>query len=179
MSSTGPLYTASFSFESGGSEGAGASILAPGSDVMFNPQPEPPGLPGVLVSFSLLDATTGAPPPDGSEVFMTLQVSGPGGELMSLTPVSVTFVRGDANADGTPDMSDAVKILGFLFLGSTMNDCLDAADINDDGVVDISDPVRLLGHLFLGWERPPDPFTACGVDAPADGLDHNMFGACP
>ena len=71
-------------------------------------------------------------------------------------PPKKRFLRGDANADGTADISDAIAILGFLSLGSTMNDCEDAADANDDGAVDISYPVRLLGFLFLGSERPPD-----------------------
>jgi len=92
---------------------------------------------------------------------------------------SAEFRRGDPNADGATDISDAVAILGYLFLGSTMNDCKDAADVNDDGKVDISDPVRLRGHLFLGSERPPDPFGTCGMDPTADGLDCNTFSKCP
>jgi len=89
------------------------------------------------------------------------------------------FRRGDSNADGTTDISDAVRILGFLFVGAPMNDCLDGADVNDDGKVDISDPVRLLGFLFLGSERPPDPFSACEVDSTGDELDCRTFRACP
>jgi hypothetical protein len=89
------------------------------------------------------------------------------------------FLRGDANASGTADMSDAITILGFLFLGSAMNDCSDAADVNDDGEVDISDPARLLSHLFLGSEAPPEPFDACGEDPTGDDLDCAAFGRCP
>jgi phosphatidylethanolamine-binding protein (PEBP) family uncharacterized protein len=88
------------------------------------------------------------------------------------------FRRGDSNDDGTTDVSDALEILGFLFLGNTMNDCADAADVNDDGVVDISDPVRLLGYLFLGSEHPPDPFAACGGDSTGDELDCKTPDEC-
>jgi acetyl esterase/lipase len=98
---------------------------------------------------------------------------------LCLPPALPELRRGDSNADGTPDISDAVAILGFLFLGSTMNDCEDAADVNDDGKVDISDPVRLIGFLFLGSERPPDPFTACSVDSTEDELDCKTFDECP
>lgn len=170
----GPLYTARFSFESG------KALLAVGSDVMFDPQPEPPGLPGFNLRFSLLHAATGAPVAEGSEILMTLGISAPGGSLMSLSLSPVSFVRGDADADGAADLSDAVAILRFLFLGSPKNDCSDAADVNDDGTVDISDPVRLLGYLFLGSERPPDPFTACGADPTSeDALGCITFRACP
>lgn len=89
------------------------------------------------------------------------------------------FSRGDSNADGRTDLSDAVTTLGNLFLGGAMNDCSDAADVNDDGKIDISDPVRLLGHLFLGSERPPDPFEACGEDPTEDELVCRTFPGCP
>ena len=171
--STGPWITASFSFVQRG------TAMALGSDIEFDPQPEPPGYPGVLVDFSL----TGGPPGRSllaeGEVEMTFRISDPEGHLLSLTQFLAPFVRGDANADGTADISDAVAILGFLFLGSTLNDCSDAADVNDDGVVDISDPTRLLGHLFLGSDRPPDPFLACGDDPTRDALDCRRFRGCP
>jgi hypothetical protein len=169
----GTLFTASFSFAH---EGAALTL---GAHVEFDPQPEPPGLPGAIVSFSLAADPLGTPLREDTEVEMTLRISDPDGQSVPLTRFLVPFVRGDANADGTADMSDAVKVLGFLFLGARMNDCLDAADVNDDGVVDISDPVRLLGHLFLGSESPPGPFTACGVDSTQDKLGCNTFSSCP
>jgi hypothetical protein len=90
------------------------------------------------------------------------------------------FRRADANADGTADMSDAITILSYLFLGGQMNNCLDAADVNDDGTVDLSDAVSLLGHLFLGTKAPPEPFIECGVDPPPkDELDCRTFRKCP
>jgi hypothetical protein len=96
-----------------------------------------------------------------------------------LSSTSKVLRRGDSNADGTTNLSDAITILGYLFLGSPMNDCKDAADVNDDGKVDMSDPVRLLGHLFLGSEPPPAPFGVCGVDPTEDDLDCNTFAKCP
>lgn len=89
------------------------------------------------------------------------------------------FRRGDSTDDGAIDISDAVAILGSLFLGTAMNDCRDAADVNDDGTVDISDPVGLLGHLFQGSARPPDPFVNCGIDPTVDPLGCKMFNNCP
>jgi hypothetical protein len=90
------------------------------------------------------------------------------------------FVRGDANADGSLDIADAVRILGYLFLGEPKRfDCDDAADANDDGRQDISDAVGLLGYLFSGGDPPPPPSGACGADPTGDGLDCLSFTPCP
>src|SRR5690606_7472250 len=44
------------------------------------------------------------------------------------------FVRGDPNASGSADLSDAVFILGYLFLGRpTTIDCMDSADSDGNG----------------------------------------------
>src|SRR5262245_55940031 len=49
------------------------------------------------------------------------------------------FWRGDANKDGAIDLSDAINILGYEFLGNPATlPCLDAADANDSGELDIA-----------------------------------------
>ena len=80
------------------------------------------------------------------------------------------FRRGDANADGQQDLSDAAFILSFLFLGGPTPSCVKTVDLDDNGVPEISDPVFLLNHLFLGAPRPPDPYAACGPDPTSDSL---------
>jgi hypothetical protein len=77
------------------------------------------------------------------------------------------------NADGTLDISDAVSILGHLFLGNSPTlpcdggtasspgaGALKIVDVNADGKIDISDPVGILGFLFLG-AKPPALGTGC------------------
>jgi hypothetical protein len=79
--------------------------------------------------------------------------------------------RGDANNDGKMDLSDAIDVLGVLFLGSGSFPCLKAADSNDDGLVDLSDAISILGRLFLGdGPLPPPGSDACGPDPTSDGL---------
>jgi hypothetical protein len=82
------------------------------------------------------------------------------------------FARGDSNLDDRSDMSDAVTVLGYLFLGAPSElGCEQAADMNDDGRLDISDAGALLGHLFLGLSPLPAPaFPDCGYDPTADDL---------
>jgi len=81
-----------------------------------------------------------------------------------------TFIRGDANTDGTLDITDPICILSHLFLGSCDLSCLDAADLEDNGAINLSDPIYLLNHLFLGGAEPLPPFGACGRDTTTDGL---------
>jgi len=74
------------------------------------------------------------------------------------------FQRGDANDDGSLDISDAMRILMFLFAGVEAPPCLDAADSTDSEVIDLSDAVRLLDFLFRGDPPPPTPFPQHGLD---------------
>ena len=74
------------------------------------------------------------------------------------------FVRGEVNGDGEVDLSDAVAILGHLFLGEADPDPLEAADVNADQVLDITDPIFLLDFLFLGGAPIPAPFPGRGPD---------------
>jgi hypothetical protein len=87
------------------------------------------------------------------------------------------FVRGDALADGTVDLTDAVTVLEHLFLSGAEPACLASADGNDDGSVDISDPVGILAHLYLGTGPLPAPFPACGSNHPG-GLACASYPPC-
>jgi len=84
--------------------------------------------------------------------------------------LSVGFIRGEANGDGAMDITDAVFVLSYLFLGGTQPSCMDAADSNDDGTVDIADPTAILSTLFLGGSPLPPPTVERGVDPTIDAL---------
>jgi hypothetical protein len=103
-----------------------------------------------------------------SPVTETFPVGGVGAPL---------FRRGDANVDGTPDISDGIRILIHLFLEPGL-DCLKAADSNDDGRLDITDSVFLLSYLFLGGQALPDPHPICGPDATPDDLPCGTYPLC-
>lgn len=93
---------------------------------------------------------------------------------------AVPFLRGDADANGTVEMADAVRIFGFLFLGTPrVLPCKDAADANDSGNVDLSDGVTILSYLFLGGPELPPPFPGCGYDPTEDALDCRVHAFCP
>lgn len=73
------------------------------------------------------------------------------------------FRRGDHDGSGLADITDALNLLGFLFLGTTPPICGNASDFDNSGLLDITDALILLGHLFLGQPNAlPAPGTSCG-----------------
>src|SRR5262249_55984215 len=99
-------------------------------------------------------------------------------QLASGQEGAAAFIRGDANADGERNITDAIFLLGCSFLGTKCPDCADAADVNDDGKHNITDPIYLLNFLFSGGSNPPAPDDACGQDSTGDELDCASFLPC-
>jgi hypothetical protein len=87
------------------------------------------------------------------------------------------FVRGEVNLDtfGSPDISDGIFILQWLFCGGKEPLCVDAADVNDDGTADISDGIALLAYLFTGGSPPGAPFPGAGGDPTPDSLSCDLL----
>ena len=71
------------------------------------------------------------------------------------------FLRGDTNASGGLELTDAVGIFNFLFLGGTTPGCLAATNANASAALDLTDGVVILNHLFLGGAAPAAPYPAC------------------
>ncbi len=89
------------------------------------------------------------------------------------------FRRGEVSLDGLIDVTDAVGILLFLFVGTPLGaDCKKAADVDDNGKLDITDPVALLTHLYLGGPPPPAPHPNCGRDNTLDVLPCVSYSPC-
>jgi uncharacterized protein (DUF1800 family) len=89
------------------------------------------------------------------------------------------FRRGDSNADGKVDLSDAIHILLYQFVGGATPPCLKAIDANDTGKIDISDGVFILGYLFMAGSEPPAPGpTTCGPDPTPDSISCASFPPC-
>ncbi|MBI4584524.1 MAG: hypothetical protein HY717_10950 [Planctomycetes bacterium] len=97
--------------------------------------------------------------------------------IRSVTPPAL-FTRGDANADGQMDISDAVVLLLHLFAGRPAPSCSKSADVNDDGELEIGDAIHALSYLFLTGETPAPPFGACGADTTPDALACASYPRC-
>ena len=91
----------------------------------------------------------------------------------------VRFLRADANQDGQADLSDAVAILGDLFLGDVqVGNCRDSMDVDGNGFVEITDGIYLLSFLFSGGNAPASPFAACGVDRGGASIGCESYAPC-
>jgi hypothetical protein len=136
-------------------------------------------IPGALIGNLFAPSpATGDVNGDGRPDFALLEDSGSSpGRVYLIYGLArrTSFVRGDANEDGRIDLSDAVFILTYLFLGGRAPECKDAADVDDRGTVEITDAVNLLNHLFLGAAPPRPPHPAAGEDPTDDALDCSRF----
>jgi glucose/arabinose dehydrogenase len=63
---------------------------------------------------------------------------------------------GDANDDGSVNVSDAVWIINYVFIGGDPPDPLASGDANCDGSVNVSDAVWIINYIFIGGNAPCD-----------------------
>lgn len=79
--------------------------------------------------------------------------------LIGLVCVSIIFLcfpisqadtvpPGDANGDGTTNVSDAVRIINYIFVGGSAPVNFSAADVVNDCAINISDAVRIIRYVF-------------------------------
>ncbi len=81
------------------------------------------------------------------------------------------FLRGDVDLSGRLSVSDAIRILQYLFSGDIPAvPCEDSADVDDNGKLELTDAIGLLQSLFQGRVAPPAPFPRCGADPTDDAL---------
>jgi hypothetical protein len=80
------------------------------------------------------------------------------------------FKRGDHDGSTQVDISNSIRLLEHLFLGTFQPGCLDAADVDDSGRVDATDAIVGLEFLFLGTSSLASPGAFfCGFDETSDG----------
>ncbi len=77
------------------------------------------------------------------------------------------FTRGEVDNLPPVNLTDAVTVLSYLFLGGAEPGCLDAADVDDRGGLNLTDAVALLNYLFLAGSPPSFP----GVSPIGDFFD--------
>ncbi|NIP43240.1 MAG: hypothetical protein GWO41_04430 [candidate division Zixibacteria bacterium] len=68
----------------------------------------------------------------------------------------ITYICGDASGDETVNVSDAVYLINYIFLGTAAPDPLESGDVNCDGTINVSDSVWIINFVFLGSNQPCD-----------------------
>jgi hypothetical protein len=64
------------------------------------------------------------------------------------------YTCGDADADGSVNVSDAVYIINFVFVEGPEPNPVQAADVNCDQEVNVSDAVYIINYIFAGGNEP-------------------------
>jgi hypothetical protein len=78
----------------------------------------------------------------------------PGADIM-LGPQDCGYsLCGDANGDLSIDISDAVFLLQYIFVGGPAPNPLSAGNVNCDAGIDIADAVYLILYIFSGFTAP-------------------------
>jgi hypothetical protein len=75
---------------------------------------------------------------------------------LTVTGISSRFTCGDANSDGDVNVSDAVYIINYVFVGGDPPNPLAAGDVNCDGTCNVSDAVWIINYVFVGGNMPCD-----------------------
>jgi hypothetical protein len=94
------------------------------------------------------------------------RAGGTPGAVEGIGPGAAFYRRGDPNADGAMNVTDALVILRYLFQGAGEPACLASADVDGDGGVKDTDAVVLLRYLFQG-SNDEIPSPGPGECAPA------------
>jgi hypothetical protein len=81
-----------------------------------------------------------------------------GGYCMQILdePVLAPYPCGDANTDGEVNVSDAVRIINYVFAGGDPPYPYEAGNVNCDETVNISDAVFIINYVFAGGATPCD-----------------------
>ncbi|MGQ9589817.1 MAG: lamin tail domain-containing protein [Planctomycetota bacterium] len=101
------------------------------------------------------------------------------GIVPGVTPGVAFFRRGDPNADGAVDVSDAVAILLYLFRGGVEVPCVQSADVDGNEFVEVTDALRTLAYLFQAGPAPAAPFPGCGPASFSSLLTCTAYPGCP
>ena len=79
------------------------------------------------------------------------------------TVPTATFRRGDANCDGSLNVTDAIVVLSHMFTNGSDLCCEMSADTNGDNTLNLTDPVYFLNYLFRAGGQIAPPGEDCGT----------------
>jgi hypothetical protein len=65
-----------------------------------------------------------------------------------------TMLRGDCNADGEVNVTDAVYVISYVLRSGPPPNPIIAGDVNCDVIVNVTDAVYLINYLFKNGDPP-------------------------
>ncbi|MFA6354410.1 MAG: dockerin type I domain-containing protein [Candidatus Paceibacterota bacterium] len=98
-----------------------------------------------------------------------------------LSKVSTSTVCGDADGDGSVNISDATYLIAYIFSGGPAPSPILAGDVNSSGNVDISDATYLIAYIFSGGPAPVcnnnRPVLTVSIDSSTPPADQITMGS--
>ncbi len=105
------------------------------------------GTPTWVSTFSFtIELSDNAVPPSTDTLICAININEPEPQVLC----------GDANADEDVNISDAVYIINYIFIGGEEPQPYEAGEVNCDGTVNISDAVWIINYIFIGGTAPCD-----------------------
>jgi Peptidase family M1 domain/Peptidase M1 N-terminal domain/Putative Ig domain/Dockerin type I domain len=136
------------------------SVIVKGGTGPYNITLLSGALPDGLTLNPLTGQITGVPTEFGSFVFTVYAQdasTGTDSQEYILYVEESPLLVGDANNDGLVNVSDAVWIINYVFVGGDPpQPIMEIGDANCDGDVDVSDSVWIINYVFLGGAYPGD-----------------------
>ncbi|MBD3219369.1 MAG: hypothetical protein GF310_13940 [candidate division Zixibacteria bacterium] len=77
-------------------------------------------------------------------------------DISIVSLVEPPVLCGDANNDEAVNVSDAVNVINYVFIGGDPPNPYEAGDTNCDGTVNVSDAVWIINYVFIGGDSPCD-----------------------
>ncbi len=149
-SNTQPIFTWSSTAGAGGNY-----TFQTATDQQFN---------NIITSESGISDTTHIPQnplPEGFLFWHVKAVNSEGHEsdyqsspFLLIIDTSQPQIRGDCNGDGDINVSDAIVIINYIFIGGDPPDPFIMGDPNCDDAVNVSDAVYLINYIFIGGPPP-------------------------
>lgn len=88
---------------------------------------------------------------DSFNIYLTGSTNGVSLLIIKYFPI---ILVGDANSDGSLNVSDLVYLINYLFKGGSAPNPLLLADLNNDEYLTVSDVIYLINYLFKGGPSP-------------------------
>jgi YVTN family beta-propeller protein len=93
---------------------------------------------------------------DSSGLILNTYNVGDGPQIGDIRITGPDYICGDVNDDSAVNVSDAVSVINYVFIGGEAPNPMESGDVNCDLSVNVSDAVWIINYVFIGGKGPCD-----------------------